>query len=476
MIISQLAASLRQNPHLESAIDYISKYGEGELAEDFRKSSWNAWTGKISDSRKILSIIAKKWKEDSHGIYRSLMTMSSIFSEKNPEKRNKILDRSVDILLSDINLSFKKYINSLQIPTLMIFSFGIIMPLMLISLLPILSIFNLNSSLLLLTIFLFLSISLTHFYSQKIIKKRPVAFSEQKIIVDSPNKFFFVSLASLISIPSILYILNILGIKLSGFVLEIASFELSPLSLLWGIGISLSIYFYMISKSGKALRNKIKKLDSQFLDFLFNLNNHLLNSKPLEDAIKSSCLDDELSLFFKKSINLVERRSLSLKQALSYHKIESKLVRSSIEMILKSMERGSKASAETCSTLLNYFEKINQAQSELKLSLQKNINMMKATVILIGPLICSIIIVLFEVMSQNMSAMETPIMFSYIDSGILQILVGLYCISLNYTLINYSTSVMHGNDKVELASELYQSIPLSLTIFTISLIIMRMLT
>jgi|GEM_PF-2482136 len=499
-IIAQLSISLKRNPNLESALAFTAKYGEGEIARDIHKLLWRVWAGKIPSALDALPKLADKWGKWSEGFQRSMYLIISSFHERNLKMKHGSLDRAVEAMLNDILAKMREYTLALHIPTLVLFSFGIIMPLMVIALFPLLGFFGIPMGLESITLFLFASLLGVYLYSNSILARRPITFILPEIETDVPKGHlkigktvapalpFCVALALIASGPSIFYLLSLSKVvQLSG-AFGWAIKTVNTLPLIWGVGGAMILFYWGTNWFKTAERKRIKQIDAQIPDALYYIRNVLAEGRPMEEALDFAggmLGSTPLAQQMREASTLIKRRHITTEEALtgreSPFEKKSKQLQSVLSMITASLQGGIRSAAETCHVMHNYMRKTSKIERSLQDMLSRNLSMMKLTAMIFAPLVGSIIVVLFALIVKGMSgatqqtnilgfgamsAMTTP----QIPTPVLQLILGLYVLGLNFVLVRYVTTVESGTDSVKMGMDLSTSLASSLVIFTATLI------
>lgn len=481
-IISQMAVSIKQTPNLENAISFVSKTNKGKISRDLRDILFNAWIGKVKSVYDETLNLADKWAKFSAGFQRSLRLIISSFHEKDKESKDKTLDNSVDSMLSDITSTMHSYALGLNTPTLVIFSIGTILPLMLISIFPLISFFGFEVSQVTVIAFLGSSLIASYLYSNIVLRKRPVGFPEPKIKKQEkePTKVIPLIILVLFSIPTAIFIMQSSGLEVGGFpglLIKITG----PYGIVWGIGLAISIHFYMSTSKKNKARKTIKKLENQFIDSLYHIKNSLRDGQPLESALKfsgSMLGKGEIGKYYSAIIDSFNTKRITFEEAVVKQETGSTLIKSSMELIFNAMKKGRVAVMQTTEVIYSYLSRIAKIEAEIKTMLSKTLSMMRATIVIFAPVVCAVIVVLFHMINntiKNISvsnkdyAFGTIFVQSAISPGYLQIIIGIYLIALNYVLIRYISYLQNGFDKISFHYNLAKSIPVTLLIFTVTL-------
>jgi len=140
-IISYLAMSMKLTSNLERAVSFAAARGKGKLADDLKKVIWNTHIGVHNTVSEGLEVLAYKWKNYSPEFKEAIMLIKSSMIEDDEEKRAEILDKSISSVLDSIKIKMEGYARSLSQPSLILFYVGVLLPLLLIVVLPIGSVF-----------------------------------------------------------------------------------------------------------------------------------------------------------------------------------------------------------------------------------------------------------------------------------------------------------------------------------------------
>ena len=488
-LVTQIAVSLKQNPNLENALGFVADHNDGKIVKDIRKSLWLMWTGVVKSPYEALRDVAKKWSRHSLGFQRSVQLIISSFQEQNLKGKVETLDKAINVMLDDITEKMNEYALSLHIPTLILFSIGTIVPLMVISLFPIVSFFGFQVSPMTITVFLFATLMGCYVYSDVVLRKRPATVMSVIEVPPAPVSVAPMAVAAmvLISIPSMLFVLRELGVALFGPMAWMAD-TLGGLALTWGIGIGAAFYAYRTSSGVRARMKKVRELESQFIDGLYHLKNRLSDGRPIESALENTrdLLGNlPIAEFFGRLVNRMKRRSMSLSEAMEAENPESKLMVFVFKLITDSLKEGRKAAATTAEVVHQYLMRMKGIEKELNTMLNKPLSMMKATILFFAPMVCGIIVVLFEMITRTIAKTQGEFVTGFgvnsfflmpvMNSAALSLVVGVYSLALNYVLLRYITRVQSGMDTSAFRYELARSLPVTLIVFTATLIISRFL-
>ena len=425
--MTQLVLLLKSNPNVESALEFLSNE-EGYIYKQIRNKLWGLKEGKFENGSDILIDISNKLSDYFPEFKRSIVLLISSLNEKDREAN---LNRALKICLDGVNERFERYSQSLVLPTMILFSIGTVIPLVTITMLPILSFFNFN--LFLTSIILLVSLLFLYLYSNQIISKRPFSFEEYNVKLTRTNYYWSLIILIILSIPAIVYFLNYLpGVK----------FKVLPegYNLIWiviGLSFSLSIFFYKISYKPKMEVDNINRIEMNIPTIGYKLSTIVGEGKPIDEEVNK--LKDETP--------------------------REKLLKHLVELM---KEKGTKRLYELLIKFSDYFNMIDKIKFSLIMKLHNTIQMMKLTAVIFIPLVAGISSGLALIMKDNIGKNN---FFNYnINVEFITLLTGLYSIFLLLLLIRYTIYLENGPNKVKFYYESSKYLPIALFIFILSFV------
>jgi hypothetical protein len=514
--IAYLVVLLKQNPNLEEAVRFAAEYGEGRIARDLKDALWRAWSGKASSVKELLPDIAEKWGKYSVEFKRSVYMIRSSLSEKYEDRRHRTLEKALQGALEGTVSRTRSFVQSLFIPTLVLFSFGTVMPLMLISLMPILSYFGLGFvSGFELAALLAASVAAVYLYSNSILMNRPPAFSRPEIpdleSLPGPGEmmlfghrvdagFFLVAFALVVGMPGMVFVITQLPTVAPPQGLMGIISAVGPMSLVWGFGLGVAIVCWGMASPRAEIRERVVRIEGEVLDGVFQIANRMSEDRPPEEALEfasHSLTGTEIGRLFRDGGQLIKQRNVTLSDAFFspsfgiLRDVYSKSVRSLLFLFVSSTRKGVKAASELLLTMTGHLEDIKRTETELRDMLQKNVSMLRATVMVFAPLICGIVVTMHELIQTSLLTaqkelagvgFETAFLGSFLTIRTavvsvewLTLIIGLYLVLLSIVLIRYVTIIENGPDDTEVRLALAKALPVSLTVFTLTLLLSRSL-
>lgn len=261
-----------------------------------------------------------------------------------------------------------------------------------------------------------------------------------------------------------------------------------------GIGVGAGLYFKLSSKNVIEVRNKTKQMEKEFSTALFQLGNRLGDGQPAERVFPqvAEIMKGTVSGRFCSQVTInMQKLGMGLSDALFDKKngavnyFPSKIIKSSMKVLVESVERGPKIAGEAMGNIARYIKELHRVDERLKDLLSDIISSMKQQIRFLAPVISGVVVgitsmitfIMGELQSvtgkvgedmQQAQGMEELLgMGTGIPSFYFQIVVGIYVVEIVYILTSISNSVENGEDKLGEKSQLGKNLIKSTLLYSI---------
>jgi len=178
----------------------------------------------------------------------------------------------------------------------------------------------------------------------------------------------------------------------------------------------------------------------------------------------------------------MKRTSVPFEKIVADLDTPSVLVKSTLSMLASSVRHGLTATAQTAHVVVAFLRRMKRAEKSLAMMLQKSLSMMRATAMTLAPVVCAIIVVLFQIITKTIKETQQQFASSGFDMfqlamtpEVLQLIVGLYALALNYVLLRYVNRLQNGPDDIAFRADLAKALPITMVLFTFTLIASRIM-
>ena len=136
--VNMMIMSLRHEPSLPKAMRFAARL-PSEFGQELRTAIWSVVMGAHSTFEDALQRLGAKWEGHSRELKSSTLSLITASCEGTEEGRRRALDRASSSLVSGARRRIEDYALGLSFPSMMLFSIGVLLPLMVGSFLPMLS-------------------------------------------------------------------------------------------------------------------------------------------------------------------------------------------------------------------------------------------------------------------------------------------------------------------------------------------------
>src|SRR3989338_7389409 len=136
-IVNYMISSMRLVPNMEKAVEFTATHGRGKIAEDMKKLIWDVQIGKYLSIEEGLDVLAYNWGKYNDDFKQALMIIRSSLLEGDGAKREALLEKASEDVLEGSKEKMDHFARGLSQPTVYLYYFGVLLPLMLAIVLPI---------------------------------------------------------------------------------------------------------------------------------------------------------------------------------------------------------------------------------------------------------------------------------------------------------------------------------------------------
>lgn len=138
-IIGCMTMSMQVRPSLEQAVSFASERGDGVLSARLREALWSNLTRRSGSLSEALDELSSSLSEANFSLKQSIHLVISATCERSKQGMDRLLDKANSVAMGGVRDAVDSYSASLSMPAMMLFSLGTLLPIMLFSILPLLS-------------------------------------------------------------------------------------------------------------------------------------------------------------------------------------------------------------------------------------------------------------------------------------------------------------------------------------------------
>jgi hypothetical protein len=435
-VVGMMSMSMHISPSLERAVSYASSHGNGTLSKRLRKVSWNAMADWRDDLGSELMELTSSLSDSNRNLKQSLQMLLTATSERSRIGMERLLDKANDLVVQGVREKMDQYVTSLSFPTMVLFAFGVLLPVMLFSLVPMFTMKVVLSSetevapalgfeqvaFLMLVLFP----SCTFLFAQSTLAKHPLRIGAVMTKEDKKQ----LALVFCMAIASGL----------------VASFIplLQPFVTLGAVAAVPSGFILWRWRAEHAISMKGDRIELEFILALFQVGNCMLSGSSLESAVITSSKvlrSEAFRAFSSQVIHRVRTEGLTMAQAFQSNDVlsgASPLVRNAYVTIAESSVIDPESAGRTAVNLAKYLSELRDSERKGRERMRSVVDMMSYTSMLFAPIVIGVTGSLFDLVS-GITGSE--------GSDILTLIGGLYTIEL-CVVVSYFNGGLLGNRSV----------------------------
>ena len=498
--INYMSMSMYLNPSLNTAIEFASDNVDEPLSSNLKKILWNVYIRQFDSIEESFLDFAIFCGEFSEEFKRALYNIRNAAIEKSREGIHRALDTANEIILEGTKRQMENFANSLTAPTMILFSLGIMLPMIIGAMLPLLQV-GAESLPLIVALMDIVFPAATFLYAFHILGTRPGTSVPPRIPNPLSRRRRIIIITTSIIIFLAGLVAGVLWIRSLGPNEEPLMRSLAPMPIIWGAGLGVVHYSRSTSKHQKRKRELILKMEEEFPDALYHLGSRIAEGKSFEESLRTTSRTMEGShvgrLYRQMFYNLQVVRS-TLKDALFgpmgiLHEMPSKTISATMKTVVDSIRKDASAAGATIIKISRYLRDLKNVEKEVDNRLSGVRSMMLTTGSIFGPLIMGITTALYLMLTENLSGID-PFMGNdtadipgigafalgfggeaAIAPEIFSLVIGVYLLLTALIIIYFCTNIKYGDDRVELKVAFGNVIPVTLTMFTITVILANLI-
>jgi len=506
-----IAIKLRQNPNVEQALLFAAKNINLPLKLDLLRLLRDIYNRKYISASEALVEYSRSWEKNAKFFYIGIMLILSALYDPDKDRRNFQIDKSIEETLEELVNELYEFSREIRSTINLVSMLGITLPVMLLTVFPLASIFlgNIFSPLSLFILFDILIPFIAFFAINYAISSKIIGvFSNDDIYLfyylkrkDLKNKL--ISIASGISVGILLFFIiffiiyeylykfDVLGILLSEF-------------LVFLMGLSISLIAFIYFSHYKDLYKNLEKIGTDLPPFLLSLSSALNEGYPLEKAMiyvypkyKGSPIGDFISKIYQ---NL--RAGLSFYDSVfdirygALSKIPSSQLKATMELLYEASSQSPAEASVITGIIARYFLLISKVKERIKDLVAEDLSQLKSLLRILAPVILGIVsavsVMVIEILyklsfqfsqisnltssssnvSQYINSLPSIIfnifnLNSLVSPASMIIIIGIFNVAIAFVIIYAINSIENSGDKLGFYYYLYKYYIINILIFFI---------
>jgi len=506
-----LAIKLRQNPNVEQAILFAAKNINLPLKLDLLRLLRDVYNRKYISASEALIEYSRSWEKNAKFFYIGVMLILSALYDPDKDRRNFQIDKSIEEALDELVNELYEFSREIRSTINLVSMLGITLPVMLLTIFPLASIFlgNIFSPFILFILFDILIPFIAFFSINYAISSKMISiFSEDDIYLfyylkrkDLTNKL--ISIASGFSVGILLFFIIFFVIYQYLYKFDVLGVLLSEFFVLL-MGLSISLIAFTYYSHYKDLYKSLERIEMDLPPFLLSLSSALNEGYPLEKAMihvyskyKGGPIGDFISKIYQ---NL--RMGLSFYDSIfdvrygALSKIPSSKLRSTMELLYEASSQSPTEASSITGIIAKYFLLISKVKERIKDLVAEDLSQLKSLLRILAPVILGIVsavgVMVIEILHKlsfqfnqisNLTSLDSNVsqyinslpniifnifnLNSLITPSSMIIIIGIFNAAIAFVIIYAINSIENSGDKLGFYYYLYKYYIINILMFFI---------
>jgi len=483
--VHYMTMSMRVRPSLYRAVTFAAENTEDPISSGLNEMIWDVYLDKKSSLEESFLDFAVRWGEWNENLKRSLYVIRASMLEKTDEAYRNTLERANDMVIEGTKKEVEDFTTSLRTPTMILFAIGILLPLVIGAMLPMVSLAGLNvggltaaesstdsRSIGLPSVILLMNVLCPTgalLYSYRIVGKRPGTSTPPKIESTGDRKFHMVVSLS---------ILAAIALLISVFYTSLSPYQ--PIPYLFLVVAPLSYYCLASTLPKIEERRRIVEMERQFPDSLFQLGSRIAEGTSVERALAKTAdtlQGSKTGELFGDIVSGMRIKRLPMQDALFGEEgllkdFPSQTITTTMKTVVQITKKDPEEAGKTIIKIARYQQELRDMDHEVKNKLSKSVEMMKATSLVFAPIVMGIVASLYFMLERVFTGLGTIELISPIAFATV---LGVYLILMGAVITYFTQSIESNLDFIEFKYSLGMTMLVSISVYSGALLVGRKL-
>jgi len=517
--VSYMAMSMRLTPSMHKAVLFAARNVGEPLAARLRQVVVDVELRKFDSLEDAFMDLARTYDPGNEEFQQALRSLRTAELGGTSDGVERALDRATSTVFEGSRRRVKEFADGLQRPVFVLFSLGVVLPLMVGSMLPLMSATGVGGSIwaaiLLMDVIFPILFVLT---ARRILARRPLIRRAVPVKTDGDGKAKRVAIA--LAVGGALVALGVFCTQIAadatsaqaeldaaladgtivgmdpvhrtdlearassaeGDPLAALASTLGPLPILWGVAAAVAIYYLPTLRGPRRRRKEVESVEDSLPDALFQIGSRIADGMPLEPAIQrtATSMDGEpIAALLRKALAHMTLKRTSATEALfgrggALVGFPSENVSASLKTIVQMVRKDVSGAGRAIVAVSDHMRDLRKVDREVASQLRPVTDMMRSTATLFAPIILGITSALYLVVARLAPSLPTSssaAVAAPIPSGVFIIVLGVFVLAMVAATMHFTSHLANGDDPIEGRYQTAKALPLAVAVFSIASVV-----
>ncbi len=474
--VNYMAMSMRLVPALDRAVAFAAAHVQEPLSTRLRRVLWGVYLRSPAGVEESFLRFARDWGEWHEDLKRAFFAVGSAALERTEAGLERALEKARQIAYEGTKARIQEYAASLRGPTTVLFALGVLLPLIIGAMLPLLSLGGLSPALgsgagpeagadLSVPIVLAMDVAFpvaAFAYAWRILGNRPGTGAAGEPPRPAARRHTLVAIAvAATAAPA----------------LRFAPGPAGSLAPLWILVAAALVYMAPGLREVRRRRQAVARLEAEFPDALFTLGGRVAEGLPVERALQlaaGASRGSEAAALFERIVRRLQTSREGLEEALFGARgvladSPSRTVHAALRLVLEVSRKDPATAGKAIVDTSVYLRDLRDVDREIRRDLRSVVEAMQSTALLFAPIVLGVTCALYGLLARSFADLVT---LGLPPSGFLAA-VGAYLLMAVFVITYFSVGVSRGRDPLEVRLQLVRAWPVSMAVFTLAFLVAR---
>lgn len=515
--VSYMAMSMRLAPSLHRAVLFAAHNVGEPLAGRLRQLVVDVELRRFDSLEEAFLDLARTYDPGNEEFQQALRSLRTAELQATQDGLERSLERATSTVFEGTRRRVREFADGLQRPVFVLFSLGVVLPLMVGSMLPLMSASGFGGTIW--TAVLLMDVLFPLLFvvaARRILDRRPIVRRSPRVTPDPTGRRMRGGIA--LAIGGALVTLGVLcGLVAAdvssaqadldaalgdGSLVDMdpgrrADLEarasapassrlvglavaLGPLPALWGVAAALALFYVPALRGPRRRRLEVEKVEDALPDALFQIGSRVADGMPLEPAIRrtASTLGDEpLAALLRRALAHMTLKRTSATEALFGREgalagFPSENVSASLKTIVAMARKDVSGAGRTIVAVSDHLRDLRKVDREVASRLRPVTDMMRSTAVLFAPVILGITSALYLVVARLAPSLPfSSAATATMPAGAFGLVLGVFVMAIAVATMLFTSRLSHGDDPVEGRYQAARALPVAVGVYTVASIV-----
>ena len=513
--VGYMAMSMRVAPSLHRAILFAAGNVGEPLATRLRQVIVDVELRKFESLEDAFLDLARTYDPGNEEFQQALHALRVAELQATPEGVDRALDHATTTLYEGVRQRVREFADGLQRPVFVLFSLGVVLPLMVGSMLPLLSVGGLGAGPWVAVLLMDVTFPLLFVLAaRRVLAKRPVVRRPLAIPFEDNGRARRTLVAVLVAAAFIA-----LGLACghmasdatdakaaldsalaNGSLADMAPSQraalearadapqaslvvgvacaLGALPVLWGVAAAIAVYWLPALRAPRARRDELHAVEDRLPDALFQIGSRIADGAALEGALRRTAdgLEGEpVSRVLRRALVHLTLKRTSPSEALFGREgalagCPSECVSASLRTVAEMVRKDVSGAGRAIVGVSNHLRDLRRVDRESASRLRSVTDMMQSTATLFAPVILGVTSALYLVIARLTPSLpfSGAAAVAPMPAATFALVLGVFVLALAAATARFCAQLAHGDDPIEVRYRAARAMPVAAVVFSVA--------